>query len=994
MNLKPKGAVNSVLKNNVSVFADIKTKQPILLNLEDVLNSFKSKSESKEIQFSKLSNAYNKYAAGETEKHPYNELKHELEVVRFAGEFIGWSDNDFKLPSGLMITDFDGFGDDELLEEIKAKLSADKHTLAVFKSPSGDGLKALIKIPLVSGKDEYKRRYNAYQDYYLENIYHSFWDNSNSNISRGCFACYDVDLYSNYDAAVFTDIEAEQVKPKIDLSKIVVTDGEHKFAESTLADACKKIANAVKGELNSVRTSQAHRIGCLVGGNQIDYHNSLNALMNAVSASGTKRLRLAEEQVLKSFEAGIKTPRYFVENNVYQYDLPKVKNNNKHKLKTQFIGEDKEACKLLIESINNNDITTLISQMGTGKTHFIKDLIDNEFKHEKFVFVAPIKAIEKQAAYDLSVYAFDGDLQPYERSKALKSRVIVATYNSLDKVQDLKDRILIPDESHSISSANFQSKETDADVCTRLTFAIEEAKKTIMLSGTSDYLIDSHFKSNVIELESETSPLDFQPIQYNKKHLIESLTHYYKGLKSVGKHLLQFDNKTELRALETELTRAGFNVFTIYTDDDVEQDDRFKKIINEALIDDAIDIVLTTCKINEGVNINNKDISTVSLVLSGANNLNDKKNLQWFKRPRKTNDYTINIFIPKTKSEAAELDLDYLIANESAIKSKKFTKVYEQAAADLKLVHDINFSVSSLFGASTKKEDRHLTTLIDASGLPRTVVCLPNIINDINEQFFVGFGLENYVKFLSKKYTFLRLQNTIYIDIKSDKGKALKQAKKSQKQDFLNLIKEDESTVIKTYWYKVKNKSINKKIDKLYLTLPDAADGDLVETYDKIKSFDLVNTNFLMNQFLWFKQHIAAADVVVDLLDSLDTDSKINMVKNQISYHYFNSNYDASKMTFAETKMFDRLHKIHLAFKDGEVLAAGDIAKRVNNTRSKHVQRLDINAALNELKSVYNVVYDKQKKKHIITRLDFLSYIGIKKAVSIPNSEQQQQMQV
>jgi hypothetical protein len=74
----------------------------------------------------------------------------------------------------------------------------------VFTSPSGNGLKALIRIPK-STKLEHKRRFNAFRKYFVSD----YFDEKNCNVSRVCFESYDPDIYLNQFCDEFTEIESE-----------------------------------------------------------------------------------------------------------------------------------------------------------------------------------------------------------------------------------------------------------------------------------------------------------------------------------------------------------------------------------------------------------------------------------------------------------------------------------------------------------------------------------------------------------------------------------------------------------------------------------------------------------------------------------------------------------------------------------------------------------------------------------------------------------------
>lgn len=139
------------------------------------------------------------------QKEDQKNLKERLPVIRFAGEFKQNNDNSLVKASGLMILDFDKYESIETMLSKKNYLKEDKYTFSVFISPSGNGLKVLVKIP-PANKDTYKRYFEAISDYYND----EHFDNKNSNISRACFESYDPEIYINENSVVWEMMSEEK----------------------------------------------------------------------------------------------------------------------------------------------------------------------------------------------------------------------------------------------------------------------------------------------------------------------------------------------------------------------------------------------------------------------------------------------------------------------------------------------------------------------------------------------------------------------------------------------------------------------------------------------------------------------------------------------------------------------------------------------------------------------------------------------------------------
>jgi hypothetical protein len=174
----------------ISVFKNIKSTIPIKdTSVFKILESIKNGDFKKEIANIRF----------ESSKEERNKLKSQLYYVTFCGVFSSRSNSNLKKHSGLACLDFD---DVKELEDLRDKINEDKHTFASFVSPSGDGLKVLVKIPFVDNNDDY-------QDYYIEltnyfKKYHEL-DSATKDIARACYLSSDDKMYLNSESVLFTD---------------------------------------------------------------------------------------------------------------------------------------------------------------------------------------------------------------------------------------------------------------------------------------------------------------------------------------------------------------------------------------------------------------------------------------------------------------------------------------------------------------------------------------------------------------------------------------------------------------------------------------------------------------------------------------------------------------------------------------------------------------------------------------------------------------------
>lgn len=120
-------------------------------------------------------------------------LKKQLAVVCFGGKFSERKAAALIEPSRLVILDFD---DVSKIEVKRRELMAIPYVYSVFMSPSGEGLKALVKV----ASDNYVGHWMAL----AKEI--SGVDASGKDVCRACFYSYDPVLYINEKADIYTKV--------------------------------------------------------------------------------------------------------------------------------------------------------------------------------------------------------------------------------------------------------------------------------------------------------------------------------------------------------------------------------------------------------------------------------------------------------------------------------------------------------------------------------------------------------------------------------------------------------------------------------------------------------------------------------------------------------------------------------------------------------------------------------------------------------------------
>jgi hypothetical protein len=122
-------------------------------------------------------------------------LKKELlGVFMLSGVFTGRAKDKFVAHSGCLCIDCDGVSDPVALRD---KLARDRHTYFACLSPSGKGVKALVRIH--PSAERHLASFVAAQRYFLD-AYGVKLDASCKDVSRACFACHDPDAAINPQA--------------------------------------------------------------------------------------------------------------------------------------------------------------------------------------------------------------------------------------------------------------------------------------------------------------------------------------------------------------------------------------------------------------------------------------------------------------------------------------------------------------------------------------------------------------------------------------------------------------------------------------------------------------------------------------------------------------------------------------------------------------------------------------------------------------------------
>lgn len=105
--------------------------------------------------------------------------------------------DDVESLTGLTVLDFDHVPD---VVKFKEKLAKVKHVFVAFVSPSGDGVKVIVRTPAVKDRETHTGTFLSLKEFFNS----KYLDDSGKDYTRLCFLSHDPEIYVNEDAEPWT----------------------------------------------------------------------------------------------------------------------------------------------------------------------------------------------------------------------------------------------------------------------------------------------------------------------------------------------------------------------------------------------------------------------------------------------------------------------------------------------------------------------------------------------------------------------------------------------------------------------------------------------------------------------------------------------------------------------------------------------------------------------------------------------------------------------
>lgn len=223
------------------------------------------------------------------------DFKKTLPVVLFSGEFKGRRDDALEKHSQFIVLDFDHID----VAASKAILSTDPYVYSCWVSPSGDGLKALVRI---SNPERHRDHFRALRTYFHKQ-YDLEVDESGINESRACFESYDPNISINENSAVFGAFSTEKGESQVAISKAgIYTDYKR------LNIAAMKIRQCEDGDKHNTLVRVSYMCGGFIAAGRMEEDEVVRVLTREIMKRDLDDEQQAIRDIRHAIEEGKKKP--------------------------------------------------------------------------------------------------------------------------------------------------------------------------------------------------------------------------------------------------------------------------------------------------------------------------------------------------------------------------------------------------------------------------------------------------------------------------------------------------------------------------------------------------------------------------------------------------------------------------------------------------------------------------------------------------------------
>ncbi len=223
------------------------------------------------------------------------EKKMNLPAVLFSGEFSSRSDSSINEHSGYIVLDFDHVE----VDKTKRVLATDDYIYSCWVSPSGTGVKALVRI---THPERHRDHFRALVRYF-DGKYGLELDESGINESRACFESYDPDIVIKTVCEKFGKFVSEEKfeEPPAE-PEVFHTDYDK------LNIAARMVRHATHGEKHNVLIKAATLCGGYISAGKMEEEEVVRVLSREISKRDIDSMESAITAIREGIEYGKTRP--------------------------------------------------------------------------------------------------------------------------------------------------------------------------------------------------------------------------------------------------------------------------------------------------------------------------------------------------------------------------------------------------------------------------------------------------------------------------------------------------------------------------------------------------------------------------------------------------------------------------------------------------------------------------------------------------------------
>ena len=917
------------------------------------------------------------------------ELKSKQSYFTASGVFSYRSDASILHHNNLISIDIDDLSSVDEALKIKQKLTDHKSTLFATLSTRGKGVKALMLVnKTYKPGEQFEQLKNCFrpylQDYLKLDRPEDQIDNAQFVLSQPFYFCWEPQQYINENAEPL-NLTFDYKEPKRPVF----------IPTAVPAGADTKIDRYIKKTLQNkldLLTSDGARHPKLAHIKQLAVLNHYaphleNEIIEAFVIGGERmynssekaKIRDVRKNVMDAWNKSINNPAnnfkldgFIAEQNALLKPKKSLLTNKyKHKLTTQYIGQDNAAMKLICNSVRDNKVTSLSAGMGLGKTTM---LIQMQKKlNKKIIISVPTIAIAQQQ-YNATILDSNVDAAlviggVFGDKINEDADIIYVTNASIGKLQKIEDKVLIVDEAHLTSDRSPINQNPNM----HLYKAMSESHSTLFMSGTPNDILEYIIAKDLKRINIE--PLNQQNFNVNtlvydrkktkQKDAIRKFASKKDGrIKFIfmnDKSLLN-DCKDNLIKLKT-YTKEEIVMYSA-NEEDVDHEN-YKTLMKESLIPEGTKVVFATSKVAEGVSILNEDDFSFLYIGREVNDF-----LQSFSRPRKAKSLKIYILFEKS------------FLNKSG-------KIIDEVALYENLLNQVCGAVISpeLFMTNGIKKRERFNISDDFQSRSHFEIGGNNILNPFEMAHEIKQVKESYYNYdLFKRDVLGKMPNItflkpVFVNVEGDiAADLLDKDRKQIKKDFLNKLKQTYQTpeILSLVLAQSKNDNLKGRIKK-------HLEGVIVEetlTADELllfkdKCFKLVS-KWVANTFRLKR---------ITKTNFNDT-AKIIVKEDLFSAAIFNRVYERNICLFleqennihkskSEHQLFNRYIRTVELFKDVNVISKNNL-EDIFKTKL-HYKRGQFNRSviINKIGFVYDVTYCKKARTYTLKKGNHILFSSI-----------------